>query len=158
MKQKRRDDIQVKIYENRPQDFNPHVEVAACYVELGGNFLWLKRAADKPEGNMWGVPGGKFEVNENPEEAAVRELFEETGITIDARSQLHGLGALYVRKPEVDYIYHLFQINMERAPTISLSAEHLEYTWASLNESKNLNLMAGAEELLHYYLTRKRRI
>jgi 8-oxo-dGTP pyrophosphatase MutT (NUDIX family) len=34
----------------------------------------------KAEPDCWGAPGGKIEVGETPEKAAVRELYEETGL------------------------------------------------------------------------------
>lgn len=145
----------ISIYENRPGDFKPLVQVSACYVEVEGKILWLKRAADKLEGNRWGVPAGKLDPNETPEEAARRELFEETGIRLE-HSLLRDLGALYIRKPEVDYVYHIFQILLDRAPMVSLSSEHLEYRWLPLDEAASVNLMSGAEEALQYYQKRKR--
>ena len=49
-----------------------------------GKILILKRAFDAPFGGTWGLPGGMIEAGETPEIAARRELFEETGLAIDA--------------------------------------------------------------------------
>jgi len=45
--------------------------------------LLIKRAKP-PFAGYWGLPGGKIEFGEHPEEAAVREAKEETGIVAEA--------------------------------------------------------------------------
>ena len=54
-----------------------------CYIDNGKEFLLLlrnKKPNDIHEGKYIGV-GGKLEAAETPEECAVREIFEETGLT-----------------------------------------------------------------------------
>ena len=108
----------IEICEKKPENFNAKVQVAACHIEVDGKLLLLQRAYDKSEGGNWGVPAGKLEEDESPEQAACRELFEETGIKIDPIAQLQALGELYIRKPDVDYIYHIFKILLNDKPKI----------------------------------------
>ncbi|WP_349358391.1 NUDIX hydrolase [Stappia sp.] len=42
--------------------------------------ILLVRRANPPDAGRWGFPGGKIEAGEPIETAAVRELFEETGV------------------------------------------------------------------------------
>ena len=42
-----------KVYENPPKDFEPQLNVAACYLEFKGKFLFLKRNPNSSQG----VPG-----------------------------------------------------------------------------------------------------
>ena len=44
------------------------------------NTILLVKRAFEPGKGLWGLPGGFIELNEGPEEAAKRELFEETGL------------------------------------------------------------------------------
>lgn len=55
--------------------------MVACGVFLfdkDGRILLTKRADDQ----TWCAPGGSMELGETPEEAAKREFFEETGLTL----------------------------------------------------------------------------
>ena len=89
--------------------------------------------------------------NETPQEAAVRELFEETGIVLESPSQIQRLHSLYMRKPEVEYVYHLFKVNLDQIPMVCISKEHQSYTWATLGDLESLPLMDGAEGALQCY-------
>lgn len=140
----------VEVYETKPIGFKASVEVAACYLEVEGRLLLLECAAKKQEAGRWGVPAGKLEKGETPEEAARRELFEETGIFIES-SGLQSLGRLYIRKADFDYVYHLFKVLLEKRPEVKLSREHPKFLWASLREQEELPLMAGARQALLKY-------
>lgn len=56
--------------------------IAAVFHE---DRILLVRRANPPDAGRWGFPGGKIEAGEPIETAAVRELFEETGIRGRAR-------------------------------------------------------------------------
>ncbi len=143
--------LDIEIHEKEPEGFSPQVEVSACYLEIDSKLLLLQRASNKLEPGRWGVPGGKLEKGETPEQAAVRELSEETGISVESPSQVRYVGALYIRKPGVDYIYHLLRVQVEQMPDISLSNEHENYKWASLKDLEEMPLMTGGKEILDYY-------
>ena len=51
--------------------------IAVVYHE--GRILLVRRA-NPPDAGFWGFPGGKIELGERIEDAAVRELLEETGV------------------------------------------------------------------------------
>lgn len=141
----------LQIFEKKPADFNSKVEVVACYLEIDGKLLLLQRAFNKAEGGTWGIPAGKIENNETQENAAIRELFEETGISLNSHSKMRCLGSLYIRKPEVDYVYHQYKIQLDKVPVVHLSEEHQSYKWATSKDLEELPLMAGAIEVLQRY-------
>jgi len=52
---------------------------AVMLIIKDGLILSVSRRNDK---NKWGLPGGKQEADETPEQAAIRETFEETGVKV----------------------------------------------------------------------------
>lgn len=60
------------------------INTSLCYLERDGKYLMLHRTKKKNDVNFekWIGIGGKFEEGESPEECASREIFEETGLTV----------------------------------------------------------------------------
>lgn len=58
-------------------------ETTLCYLEKDGSYLMLHRTKKKNDLNegKWVGVGGKLEKDESPEEGALREIREETGLT-----------------------------------------------------------------------------
>ena len=77
-----------------------------CYLEREGELLLLhrvKKAADPNQGKWIGV-GGKFEEGESPEECAVRELREETGLTM-LEPELRGIVTFVNDRYPTEYMF-----------------------------------------------------
>ncbi|MCL2421306.1 MAG: 8-oxo-dGTP diphosphatase [Defluviitaleaceae bacterium] len=55
-----------------------------CYIEKDDQYLMLHRTKKENDihKNLWVGLGGKFEPGESPEECAIREVYEESGLTI----------------------------------------------------------------------------
>ena len=140
----------MKIFRQKPTDFNIGFEVTACHLEVDERLLLLKRARGE-EKNCWAVPGGKLEANESPQQAAVREFSEETGILVEDEHQMRFLGSLYMRKPQIDFVLHIFKVHMDRKPQIRLSCEHSDHRWVCARELKQMPLMEGTKETITFY-------
>ena len=52
----------------------------ATLICMRENELLLVKRAYSPGKGLWGLPGGFIEMNETPDDAAQRELLEETGL------------------------------------------------------------------------------
>jgi ADP-ribose pyrophosphatase YjhB (NUDIX family) len=55
---------------------------AAVLVEQGGKVLLVRRV-HAPEAGKWALPAGFVDAGENPQRAAKRECFEETGLEVE---------------------------------------------------------------------------
>lgn len=62
------------------------MQTTLCYLHSGGRTLMLHRVKKKGDVNhdKWIGIGGKFEHGESPEECMLREVREETGLTLTA--------------------------------------------------------------------------
>jgi 8-oxo-dGTP diphosphatase len=77
-----------------------------CYVEQDGRYLMLhrvKKQNDLNEGKWIGV-GGKFEEGESPEDCLLREVREETGLTL-TEYRLRGIVTFLSQKWESEYMF-----------------------------------------------------
>ena len=143
-------ETQIEIHEKEPEGFSCGSHATGCYLEIDGRVLLLQYAPPKRTAGRWDVPGGRVEKGESPEEGARRELFEETGILVDA-SQVERVLALFIRKPDIDYIYYMFRVQMDYKPSVILSSEHQNYQWATLEEFQQLPLVERSLDALDLY-------
>lgn len=60
--------------------------VVAALIERAGTVLIAKRPLSIARGGFWELPGGKVEPGESNEDALVREIAEELGVTIEITS------------------------------------------------------------------------
>ena len=56
--------------------------VGAIVTDGQGRLLMIKRGHD-PGAGLWSIPGGRIEPGETDAEALVREMIEETGLTVE---------------------------------------------------------------------------
>ncbi len=140
----------LEIFETKPEKFNCDLQVAACYLEVKGRILLLKRKSHKSDPGLWGLPAGKFEKNETPLQAALRELSEETGVVLDS-SQITPFDVLYIRRTG-EYVYHMFSARLLEFPKIRLCEEHEEAHWVLLDHVESMPLIPGGKEAFRKYL------
>jgi 8-oxo-dGTP pyrophosphatase MutT (NUDIX family) len=124
---------------------------AACF--RGGKVLIAKRI--KP--SLWSLPGGRVEPGETTEQAAIRELFEETGVTAEAV----GLAgeAVVERKDKAGAVIARFHIHayaaLWKAGEAAPGPEAAEVAWVTPEEIEGFNATEG---LLPIVLQAKRLI
>ncbi|WP_232661024.1 nucleotide triphosphate diphosphatase NUDT15 [Pseudonocardia sp. TRM90224] len=88
-----------------------HVRVGVGAVVREGERILVLRRAGAHGAGTWGLPGGHQEFGESPEETAVREVAEETGLIVAARSRL---GFTDDPMPEIGRHYVTLFIGCER--------------------------------------------
>lgn len=103
------------------------IEAAGIAFIAGSNVLLLKRGAGGDYAGHWSFPGGKLELGESPEDAARREVMEETGYTeFGAIRQLAYSDNGAVR-------FTTFGRNVREFEPV-LCEENTEFMWASPDE------------------------
>ncbi|MCP5509086.1 MAG: histidine phosphatase family protein [Chlamydiales bacterium] len=137
------------VFRIKPPGFSPSLEIAACYIESNGKWLFLKRSEGKSEEGKWGVPAGKIEPSETPLEAAIRETREETAIF--QKEPPTFIGKIFVRKPGIDYVYHMYHQTYSQFPAVTLNDEHQEFRWLTAGDIFQLPLMEGGVMAWHHF-------
>lgn len=112
-----------------------------CYLERDGQYLMLhrvKKSHDVNHGKWIGV-GGKFEFQESPEDCLLREVREETGLTLKSW-RYRGIVTFVYNDDEAEYM-HLFTADGWTG-TLRNCAEG-ELRWVPRDEVGKLNLWEG---------------
>lgn len=112
-----------------------------CYIEKEGKYLMLHRTKKKNdinEGKWLGI-GGKFEDKESPEDCIIREVKEETGLTLNS-VKLRGILTFINTICETEYIY-VFTSNDFTGNLIECNEGELK--WVDKDKVTSLNLWEG---------------
>ncbi|MBF8178674.1 MULTISPECIES: NUDIX hydrolase [Oxalobacteraceae] len=96
-------------------DSSKPIPIAAVIaVLIRGDEILLVSRKNPPDVGLWGFPGGKMEFGESLEQAAVRELFEETGVRGVAQQVLTALNA-YDRDAQGELRQHFILVAVQCA-------------------------------------------
>ena len=112
-----------------------------CYIEREGQYLMLHRVKKENDINKdkWIGIGGKFEDKESPEECLVREVREETGLTLTDYTY-RGLVTFVSDRWVTEYM-HLFTARTEEDPTVVCDEGDLE--WVYKDKVQDLPIWTG---------------
>ncbi len=112
-----------------------------CYIEKDDKYLMLHRVKKEKDVNKdkWVGVGGGFEKDETPEECLLREVKEETGLTL-TKYAYRGLVTFVSDEWETEYM-HLFTAT-EYTGEIQTCDEG-ELVWVPKSDISSLNIWEG---------------
>lgn len=127
------------------------INTTLCYVEEDGKYLMLHRTKKKndPNENKWVGIGGKFEAGESPEDCLVREVKEETGLTLSSY-RYRGIVTFVSDVYPTEYM-HLFTARAEPGALIPCSEGEL--AWIEKEKVPTLPLWEGDRVFLSLLAT-----
>jgi 8-oxo-dGTP diphosphatase len=109
-----------------------------------GRCLLLKRSmSSKGNPGKWEPPGGKVDAGEDIEHGLLREVSEETGLTISLRRVL---GAAESESPEKRVAYLILEGYVESGQ-VRLSSEHDDFLWVDPQDIAKVDI---AEQFLPF--------
>ncbi|KZE69253.1 DNA mismatch repair protein MutT [Fictibacillus phosphorivorans] len=121
-----------------------HVVVKAV-IEAEEKVLIVKRSDDDEIGaGTWEFPGGKIEFEEEIEAALIREVKEETGLSVTVDHILYATSFFTDPLRKVVLITYFCQSS---SSDVLLSEEHSNYMWVLKEEMRNLLPVAILGEL-----------
>lgn len=133
--------------------FTPTSQVSTCCIVCNEQILLLKRNNSGTSGGKWCMPGGKLEKNETPLQAVIREVTEETGIILLPKEVVF-FQTICKRTLQKDYLLHLFKATFPSTKpsdySVILNEEHTDFLWANLASAKELDLVAGSNQILDF--------
>ncbi|MBQ9851603.1 MAG: 8-oxo-dGTP diphosphatase [Ruminiclostridium sp.] len=112
-----------------------------CYIQREGQYLMLHRVKKKNDVNQdkWVGIGGKFEDKESPEDCLLREVQEETGLTLTSYAY-RGLVTFVSDQWETEYM-HLFTADAFEGEIGPCDEGNLE--WVDKDKVKALPIWVG---------------
>jgi ADP-ribose pyrophosphatase len=127
---------------------HPQVAVGAV-VFRGGKVLLVKRIKD-PQKKTWAIPGGSVNLGETLQEAAEREIKEETGLTIRAKNPVHTFD--FIERDEKGRIrFHYVIIDLEAdyvCGRLRPADDALDAGWFSPEELTDIEATESTRKLL----------
>ncbi len=126
-----------------------------CYIENDrGEYLMLHRTKKQNDLNAgkWIGVGGKFEADETPEECLLREVYEETGLTL-THYRFRGIVTFLSNEWEGEYM-HLFTADKYEGTLCDCNEGEL--AWMPKKDVLKLNLWEGDHIFLRELLENDR--
>lgn len=84
------------------------IHATLCFILDENRVLLLKKNPGLFGAGKWNAPGGKLHPNETPEECAVREVREETGLEVRPRKIATLSFFKHEKREDPDWIGHVF--------------------------------------------------
>jgi 8-oxo-dGTP diphosphatase len=85
------------------------IHAVLCYLRRRDKFLLIHKAKGRFGGGLWNAPGGKIESRESSENAARREVLEETGLKVGDLRHAGFLKFFFGDKKKPDWAVQVFQ-------------------------------------------------
>jgi len=137
--------------------YPPVPRVAVGAVAIKDRSVLLVKRGKAPSDGKWAIPGGSVELGETLQQAAEREIFEETNIRIRAGLPVYTFD--FIERDRQGAIQFHYII-------VDLAAEYLEgelmpgddaaqAAWIPFKKLDSLDINATTREFLSNYLTRR---
>jgi mutator protein MutT len=124
---------------------NEVVDVALALVHDERGWLVSRRSDGRVFAGLWEFPGGKIEIGETPHLAAVREVWEETGLVVEP---VELLWVLETTHSEGSVRLHLVRCRVTGGEAAARDAAVAEVRWVSMAELEVLPMPPANAQII----------
>jgi ADP-ribose pyrophosphatase len=123
-------------------EYPAHPRPAVGAVVFFKKRILLVNRGKPPSQNQWSIPGGSVELGETLQEAAEREVHEETGLLIRAKTPIHTFDVIeYDDNGDIRFHYIIIDLEADFAGgDISPSDDAKDVRWVLESELKHLDV------------------
>jgi ADP-ribose pyrophosphatase YjhB (NUDIX family) len=118
--------------------------VGAIVTDGQGRLLMIKRGHD-PGAGLWSIPGGRIEPGETDAEALVREMIEETGLTVEVGRLIGRVQRTGVNGAVVDIRDYAATVT---GGTLRPGDDAADARWVAVGDMDSLEITDGLIEAL----------
>ncbi|MEV6278702.1 NUDIX hydrolase [Nocardia sp. NPDC051832] len=112
-----------------------------CRIERDGAVLLIRRAQGVFLAGRWELPGGGIEPGERAEQAAVREVAEETGLAVEVTGERSAHSWMDVAGRPLRIHARVFDVSESGRGAVTLNpAEHDDHAWCTAEQAVALDL------------------
>lgn len=114
---------------------------AVVSIVIRNKKVLLVQRKNDPDAGLWGFPGGKIELGESIEEAAERELLEETSIQGQGKKIFHSYSFVHRKNGEIIHHFIILVVLCQWLKGEAKAGDDaLKAQWFKVEELKNLDL------------------
>lgn len=132
------------------REYPKHPIIAVGVVVVKDNKILLIQRAKPPKTHSWSIPGGAQELGETIQQAAIREVQEETAITIENPVFLTVVD--YIERDETSGIKHHYTLIDYAANylsgTLKAGDDAMQAKWVPIEQLSEYNLWSETEKLI----------
>lgn len=136
---------------------NPSAAVVAFIRNARGELLVVERDCEPAKGTL-DLPGGFTDIDETVEESVIREIKEETGLTVTATTYLFSYPNHYLYSgmdiPTLDFF---FECQVEDTSVLHAADDAASCQWLPLNQiqPERFGLKSIRQGVIHYLNSRR---
>lgn len=130
--------------------YPPQPGVAVGAVVFKDNRVLLVRRGKPPAKNRWAIPGGSVKIGESLQDAAEREILEETGITVRALEPIYTFDVIdRDENGGIRFHYVIVDLRADYIRGVPLAGDDASAArWVSADELASLDVNAKTRQLL----------
>ena len=128
----------------------------AIVLNAENKMLLLRRSADDDRRPLqWDIPGGLLEPNEEMIPGVEREITEESGLAVTGTRAIYTLTTLQKWPGGEANAVRIFFTAAASNDQVTLSEEHIEYQWVTLQEAYEIIAYDIQKQMIKYVIDNK---